>query len=61
MHQDHIIISQNKRKPLQKEQVPSCVPKKSEGATTSKSQAVQEDTLSSSSSSSSEDLPLGLL
>ena len=39
----------------------SCVPEKSEGATTSKSQAVQEDTLSSSSSSSSEDLPLGLL
>ena len=39
----------------------SCVPKKSEGATTSKSPAVQEDTLSSSSSSSSEDLPLGLL
>ena len=39
----------------------SCVPEKSEGATTSKSQAVQEDTLSSSSSSSSEDLPPGLL
>ena len=38
----------------------SCVPEKSEGATTSKSQAVQEDTLSSSSSSSSEDLPPGL-
>ena len=38
-----------------------CVPEKSEGATTSKSQAVQEDTLSSSSSSSSEDLPQGLL
>ena len=39
----------------------SCVPEKSEGATTSKSPAVQEDTLSSSSSSSSEDLPPGLL
>ena len=39
----------------------SCVLEKSEGATTSKSQAVQENTLSSSSSSSSEDLPPGLL
>ena len=38
-----------------------CVPEKSEGATTSKSQAVQEDTLSSSSSSSSDNLPPGLL
>ena len=39
----------------------SHVPKKSGGATTSKCQALQEDTLSSSSSSCSEDLPPGLL
>ena len=39
----------------------SHVPEKSGGATTSKSQAVQEDTLSSPSPSSGEDLPPGLL
>ena len=39
----------------------SHVPEKSGGATTSESQAVQEDTLSGPSPSSGKDLPLGLL
>ena len=39
----------------------SHVPEKSGGATTSESQAVQEDTLSSPSPSSDEDLPPSLL